>query len=458
MDPISRRDFLRKAALMGAGVLSPNLLWSVRAWAEDSDKITDPFLVPPFLGRPTQRSITVNIVAGERPITGYLTYGEKGNKGKTSWQRTGEFRIGALSPKEIILDSLTPSSEYQYELFLREADSDRFQIAWEAGFRTQRSNASPFSFAIMSDSHITPFDRERQEILSGIGATILPRSPDFALMLGDNIQTFTSHGGPMTEKRFGPVLYVHLRHGLGKLPSSIPIFNVIGNWEGENGWHPQKERAWAREARRAFIPTPGPDTYPEGGGEFRDYYGFTWGDALFLVLDVTGYTLSDHTLESPIGKPDDWTLGERQKAWLHERLKASKAKWKLIFIHHTVGGNGGDDVNSRYGRGGGRAAKIGEQAQIHQWMKQYHVQALFYGHDHVFTDIPVDGIHYVCVGSAGAPWKFDRKITGYEKYWTPFGFILVDVKEESLTVHFVTPDTGIPEGKVFHTFDILPRS
>jgi len=187
MDSISRRDFLKKAAFMGAGMLSPNLFGSGGALAEDSDKITRPLLVPPFLGRPTRRSITVNIVAGERPVTAYIAYGEAGMNDKTSWRRTGEFKIEALSPKESILNSLTPSSEYQYKLFIREADSDRFQIAWEAGFHIQRLEASSFSFALFSDFHITPFDGERQEILSNIGVSILARRPDFALMLGDNI-------------------------------------------------------------------------------------------------------------------------------------------------------------------------------------------------------------------------------------------------------------------------------
>jgi len=33
------------------------------------------------------------------------------------------------------------------------------------------------------------------------------------------------------------------------------------------------------------------------------------------------------------------------------------------------------------------------------------VQIFFYAHDHVFTDMVVDGIHYTLPGSAGAPWK-----------------------------------------------------
>jgi hypothetical protein len=448
---------MRKTALIGAGMVTSPLFKPFELGAESSqEKMSPLLLVPPFIGKPTQTSMAVNIVAGEMPITCYLWYGIKESDKETSWRKTEEFDIQALSPKEITKGPISPEAIYRYQLYARRKNGKSFRMVAEADFQTQRATPSSFSFAIISDSHITPFNKERKEVLSRICSEIGSRRPEFILMLGDNIQTFTSHGGPITERRFGPILYAHLRHGLGSLPSAVPCFNVIGNWEGENGWHPVRERGWAREARIAFIPTPGPDTYPEGGGELGDYFGFTWGDVLCLILNVTGYTLNNHTMESLIGKPDDWILGEKQKAWLNERLRASKAKWKLLFIHHTVGGKAVDDTNSRYGRGGGHAAKIGEQAQIHQWMKQYNVQALFYGHDHVFTDIPVDGIHYICAGSAGAPWKFDRTITGYEKYWTPSGYTWVDVKEDRLKVNFITPDNLSAGGKVLHTFDIAP--
>lgn len=420
-----------------------------------SGEISSSFLlVPPFLGRPTQSSITLNNVAGEQSIVCRLKF-RRGRESETDpWQQTKDFPINAFSPAEITLGPLLPGALYRYQLYARLMDSTKFQLVTARAFRTQRAEPSPFSFAIISDSHITPFDRDRSEILSRISSSILARKPEFLLVLGDNIQTFTSHGGPMTEQRFGPLLYLLLRKGLDDLPSSVPVYVANGNWEGENGWHPDREREWARQARKAFVPNPGANTYPEGGSKDEDYYGFRWGDALCLVLNVSGYTPKDHALQSPIGKADDWTLGEKQKAWLFNHLAKSKARWKLLFMHHTVGGNAGDKVNSRYGRGGGRAAKTGEQALIHHRMKQTGVQALFYGHDHIFTDISVDGIHYVCVGSAGAPWKFGRAETGYEKYWTPSGYTWVEVGVDTLKVSFISPDPRIAKGKTLHTFVI----
>ncbi|MBW2307416.1 MAG: metallophosphoesterase [Deltaproteobacteria bacterium] len=408
--------------------------------------------VPPFLGRPTQSSITLNLVAGDQPIVCSVKLKSARKPGMDSWRQTQKYSLDASSPAEILLQSLLPGTLYPYQLHARFREGVTLQMVTTQAFMTQRSEPSPFSFAIISDSHITPFHRNRLETLSRISSSVLTRKPEFLLMLGDNIQTFTSHGGPMSDPRYGPLLYLLLRRGLGNLPSSVPVFMVNGNWEGENGWHPAREREWARLARKTFIPNPDATTYPEGGSGNGDYYGFTWGDVLCLILNVTGYTPSDHALNSPTGRKDDWTLGDKQKAWLFQQLSESNARWKLLFIHHTAGGNGGDEINSRYGRGGGRAANIGEQALIHRWMQQFGVQALFYGHDHVFTDTIVDGIHYTCVGSAGAPWKFGRAETGYDTYWTPSGYTWVDVDAGSLTVSFIRPDERIAEGVVLHSY------
>ena len=408
----------------------------------------------PLLGRPTASSITINIVAGEQPIVCCATYWEAGKNEKGNTLKSEEVKMNAESTAEIILTSLKTDTRYNYRIHARLYDSRESTVVTTDSFKTQTLQQGSFSFAMLSDSHITPSHQERMEILSKTSAAILNRRPEFLLMLGDNISTFTSHGGPMTDVRYGPYLYRLLRQGLGDLPSSIPVFTVNGNWEGENGWHPSKEKGWARTARKAFFPNPGPATYPQGGSQDEDYYGFTWGDALFLVLNVTGYTPTSHVINTKAGKPDDWTLGEKQKAWLKAQLADSKSRWKFLFIHHTVGGNAGDDVNSRYGRGGGRAAKTGEQALIHSWMRQYGVQALFYGHDHVFTDITADGIHYVCVGSAGAPWKFGAEETGYERFWAPSGYTWVDVSEESLKVSFIGTSEAVAGEQVLHSFVI----
>ena len=451
MAGITRRQFIRNAAVIGWGATIIPPAWAAGEGSEERTKNeSSGLLLPPYLGKPTPTSIAVNLVSGAVGMTCSVEYRPKNPSAEHSWEKTALIKLAPFSPQEVVLKALSTGTRYEYRIQKMTQSAGGGNLIGTGDFMTQRESSKPFGFALFSDAHITPQYKDRLNILSAVSRSVGSRKPDFGIMLGDNIQTFTSHGGPMTEPRFGPILYANLRIGLGQLPAAAPLYYVNGNWEGENGWHPEREKGWARTARRSFIPSIDQTTYPQGGSKHGDYYAFEWGNTLFVILNVTGYTLTDHRHTVGPGRADEWTLGESQRNWLLQTLKSSNARWKLLFIHHTVGGNAGDDINSRYGRGGGRAAHVGEQDLIHQWMKTYGVQALFYGHDHVFTDIPVDGIHYICVGSAGAPWKFDTDVTGYENYLTPSGYTWVSVDDSHIKVSYIRPDPDDIQGKVLH--------
>ncbi|HWP05746.1 MAG TPA: hypothetical protein VNN72_08395, partial [Polyangiaceae bacterium] len=231
--------------------------------------------------------------------------------------------------------------------------------------------------------------------------------------------------------------YLNYRRLLSSTLGNAPHFGTIGNWDGENGCNTVEEIERSRSQRLIYEPNPGAETYPEGGSPNQDYYAFTWGDALFIVLNVMTYTPGCHLLDTYPGLPDDWTLGDAQLTWLRTTLQNATSKWRFTFIHHTVGGKAGNDVDSAYGRGGGQAAYVGEQAIIHQMLLDYGVQIFFYAHDHVFTDMTVDGVHYTLPGSAGAPWKFTPDETGYGDYWSDSGFARLDVTPDTVDVSFI---------------------
>jgi 3',5'-cyclic AMP phosphodiesterase CpdA len=210
------------------------------------------------------------------------------------------------------------------------------------------------------------------------------------------------------------------------------------------------------EVRRAFLPNPGRETYPQGGSEGEDYYAFSWGDALFVMLNVQTYTKPSNPKElsspgSDVVRVEDWTLGEVQMSWLEETLKNATERFRFLCMHHPAGGNGGNPHDTLYGRGGARAWNCGEQLRIHELMKLHGVQVFFYGHDHVFVDDVVDGIHYALPGSCGAPWKFTKEETGYEHFWTDSGHARLEVTPDKATVTFVNV-----ENEAFHEFTVPP--
>jgi hypothetical protein len=76
-------------------------------------------------------------------------------------------------------------------------------------------------------------------------------------------------------------------------------------------------------------------------------------------------------------------------------------------------------------------------------MLEHGVQIFFYGHDHIFTDMTVDGIHYTLPGRAGTNWIFPPEELGYEQTWPDSGHARVRVTPSAVTVEFVSLDRDI---------------
>jgi hypothetical protein len=392
----------------------------------------------PLLFAPTAKSFGISVT---------LSAGDPSSL-KARVRPEGAARYGALVAGEALtadlaewnLAGLTPSTRYEYEI-VETAPPNGEAVLYQGSVSTARAPGESFSFALLTDSHIGPdlaYGNQGDElVLQSVGTEIAAYAPDFMVNLGDMLD-YHQYGfnAPPPDGTVSRAAYLNYRTSLGAVTGTTPHFPVIGNWEGENGEFAPEVIAWSREQRLLYMPAPEPATNPEGGSPHEDYYAFTWGDALFVVLNVMTYTPTPHLLSSNPGLPDDWTLGPEQLQWLETTLANAKTKWRFILIHHAVGGAAGDLANSAYGRGGGQAAYVGEQAIVHGLMLEHGVQIFFYGHDHVFADMTVDGIHYSVPGSSGAPWMFTQAETGYTQSWARYGWASVDVTSESVHVKY----------------------
>jgi 3',5'-cyclic AMP phosphodiesterase CpdA len=366
--------------------------------------------------------------------------------GARNWGDAAAPVVRAVDLAEWRIDGLAAGARYDYEVVGCSVMGEAPLHA--ANVITQRPAGASFTFALISDTHIgadLTFPNQGDEAtLTAVSREIAAASPDFLVNLGDMLD-YHQYGFnvPPPDAATARQAYVNYRGALGDLSGSAFHYPVIGGWDSESGCNTAAEIDRSRSQRLLYLPSPGPETDPEGGSPFEDYYAFAWGDALFVVLNVYTYTPSCHFLSIDPGLPDDWTLGQTQLDWLRQTLANSRSKWKFLLVHHPVGGNAGDDADSAYGRGGGRAAHVGEQEIVHQMMRDYGVQLFFYGHDHVFTDMVVDGIHYSLPGSAGAIWMFTAAETGYTTFWPDSGWARVDVTSDDVHVRFV-PLGGTP--------------
>ena len=366
--------------------------------------------------------------------------------GAPTWEAAVLPEVRSTDIAQWAYDGLLPGTRYDYEILAPIGGGNRVLYAGSAV--TQRLPGDSFTFAIITDSHIgadlSYSNQGNPNTLRRVSAEAGEVSPDFLVNLGDMLD-FHQYGfnDPPPTGSIARSAYLNYRTLLGDTLGRTAHFGVIGNWEGENGCYTAEEITRSQQQRMLYLPGPSPATYPQGGSPAQDYYAFAWGDALFVVLNVMGYTSTEHLLSSNPGLPDDWTLGEAQYGWFADTLANATSKWRFVMIHHTVGGAAGDFDDSAYGRGGGQAAYVGEQAKVHQLMRQYGVQIFFYGHDHVFADMQVDGIHYTLPGSAGAIWLFGQSQTGYTQSWLESGFSRVTVSPSSVDVQLMKMGGGV---------------
>jgi len=402
-----------------------------------------PVLVgPPLLFAPTASGFGLSVVTEVGDPTQLRAHVRP--LGETRWGAPQVPRKRASNLAEWSIGGLSPGTAYEYEILV----GDEPTPAYSGSVTTERPAGQPFTFALVSDTHIgsdLAYQNQGDEtVLTRAGVEIAAAQPDFIVNLGDMLD-FHEYGfnTPPPVSSLTRDAYVNYRTAFGDVLGHTPHFPVIGGWDSENGCNTLEEIERSRSQRLLYLPGPAPDTYPAGGSPFEDYYAFTWGDALFVMLNVFTYTPGCHLLDRYPGLPDDWTLGDAQLEFLRQTLEGATSRWRFVLIHHPVGGNAGDDVDSAYGRGGGRAAHVGEQEIVHELMQQHGVQVFFYGHDHVFTDMTVDATRYTLPGSAGSIWPFTDAQTGYTQSWPNSGWGRIDVTPDSVHVAFMGLGAGV---------------
>jgi hypothetical protein len=455
LHPHSRREFLLRSSALTAALAAAGPSLSA------ADSLANPataslLLLPPLLSRPTETSIHISALNGDQTAETAVEYRREGAK---EWERRP---LASKVPARQLFDwdvkDLSPATKYDYRVLLKRGSDETFGEAAAGSFRTQRKGPASYTAVLIADSHCGYFPPNSKPVitLDRVVQNAARAKGEFVLDLGDNTAWPGSREYPQRNPNGAVSAYARYRQQIGPLSLNSPYFSLIGNWCGESGKFPEENIEIAASVRRALTPNPNHLTYPQGGSEREDYYAFSWGDVLYIILNVQTYSKPSNpaafpTLMADVNKITEWTLGEKQMAWFESTLKKATERFRFVCIHHPAAGNAGDTLNTLYGRGGSRAWNLGEQLRIHNLMKKHKVQIFFYGHDHVFVDDIIEGIHYTLPGSCGAPWKFTKEETGYERSWPDSGHAQLDVTPEKATVTFINI-----EGKTLHSFSVLP--
>lgn len=359
-----------------------------------------------ILGRPTDTSITASVLLDQSGQF-YIEYGTQSGLYEKA---TSSFANISTKPEEVDITSLRPNTRYFYRVRYRPNGASAYSATSEYSFTTQRAKGSTFTFTIEADEHL--YDKKGVQSLYQICLNNQAKDkPDFMLSLGDifgddhNPFTITSQELDSLHKQYRPFL--------GSICHSVPFYICLGNHEGENDFYlgktpPNNLAVNGTLWRKFYYPNPFPNGFYSGNNDIEpynignpeNYYAWTWGDALFVVLDV--YRDQCDTSDKP--QNWSWSLGLPQYTWLKNTLEGSTAKFKFVFAHHIRGQGRGGITNAKLFEWGGYEQngrvwsfdknRPGWAKPIHKLFVDTGVNIFFQGHDHVFAHEVLDGVTY----------------------------------------------------------------
>jgi hypothetical protein len=412
------------------------------------------------LSSPTGNSIKANVFsAGESGIV-KIAFGVAPG---TYTAQTSSVVLEPGKPVAIALGGLSANTRYYYRLTLSAADGKALSAADEASFHTARIAGSTFVFGIQGDSHP---EREKTQFNGNLYKRTLSTAgadrPDFYIAMGDDFSVDTVsltaiNAAKVTER------YTLQRPYLGIIGRSSPVFLVNGNHEQAARYlldgSPNNVAVWAQNARNSHYSQPAPDGFYSGNTEqvphiglLRNYFAWTWGDALFVVIDP--YWASPVPVDEPYGGAAkavnlwDVTHGDAQYQWLKTTLESSQARYKFVFAHHVMGTGrggvelaktwewGGQSANGSWGFSTNRPTWV---SPIHQLMVNNHVTIFFQGHDHIWARQQLDGLTYQTLSEPADPnyalYYSDAYLSG-DKFPNT-GYTRVTVSPSGVKVEYV---------------------
>lgn len=411
-----------------------------------------------ILGRPTDCSVTASILLRQGGKVQVIY----GLRGKPIQLRTEAVNLPPNVPKEVLLGGLERDMAYEYRVVDADTGAALLPAECNGSFHTSRSAGAEFLFTITADSHLDQatdlslYRRTFQNIAS--------EAPDFHIDLGDTFMTEKQDSRESAARQ-----YAAQRYWFGLIGLSAPVFLVLGNHDGEAA-SPRNDPEsvgmtnWSLAQRKRLFPNPVPSGFYSGdsvaqpdGGTLQDYYSWEWGDALFIVLDPYWYSTATR------GGREPWnmTLGKTQYDWLNRTLRASKAKFKFVFIHQLLGGldanaRGGAEAATLYEWGGHEksgtddfaARRPGWEEPVHNLLAATGVTVVFHGHDHFFAHQELDGVTYQLVPQPGCRNVLTDHAFEYGYVRGDFlpssGFLTVRVAADRVIVRYLKTDSPTP--------------
>jgi len=327
------------------------------------------------------------------------------------------------------------NTEYEYRI--RHVRAGVLVNSYQHVFQTrhQAGVATPFSFAAYGDSAYTP----NVQNFRGVQSRINQLDPAFTLLLGDNVYNTGSH--TESDARFNPLINPEAADWI----AGHVDYYVAGNHDAAT--------AGGQPSRDNFsVPIPEEDitapATPPANVPTEHNYSFDYGNVHIATID-SNFRHNVSTLDAML-------------TWLEADMAASTAKWKMVAVHHPIAfvPDKPENPDENY------------YQEIVSRLRAAGVDLFLAGHSHTYTwSFPLLGenngqanflpdsdrryeeelgIVQLVSGLGGRslrPGSFDDLATaaGFTTTTpTPsrYGFSLVEVTADELTVSYIAADDG----------------
>lgn len=232
-------------------------------------------------------------------------------------------------------------------------------------------------------------------------------NPEFIITLGDN--NYDQGDSATIDQNIGQ--YYH---------------EYIGSYKGRYGPSASTNR---------FFPSLGNhDYYTRNGEAYKEYftlpgngryYDFVRGDVHFFALN------------SDPAEPDGISATSGQARWLQARLAASKARWKVVYLHHAPYSSGAHGSTPTL-----------------QWpFQQWGASVVLAGHDHHYERLQQDGLPYFVNGLGGRSYyRVSAQPLPQSRltFTGDYGAMLLNANPDSLTLQFFTRSRRLIDTYVLH--------
>jgi tartrate-resistant acid phosphatase type 5 len=290
---------------------------------------------------------------------------------------------------------------------------------------TMLPDAEKVQFILIGDQGTQ--DLTQRDLANTVESVCSARGCDFAIALGDNIYNL------------GALLGVNDPQFLTAFESpysnlDFPFFLTLGNHDNGATGHAvlfgDYEVQYHYKANRPSEKWQMPGRY----------YSQAFGANLLEIFSIDGDTI---TTNGELGDlrlgPDVLYDGREQRRWLHDSIRASAARWKIVFGHYQYSSNG------NYGDGSADFKAALEEAMCDE------AQFYFHGHEHdlrwMLPQATCGRTEFIVSGAGGRAEVRPAQNLGHPEYFNyraTAGFAWIEIEGDRFTALFYGTDPATP--------------